>query len=569
MKTFDTVAKLKLAKLKEGQFVETGGYYAKGDAGAARYLIVAPQSFDGYGDHELANGNVAVLQHGEHTTVDNYGAVGTGDDSAAFQAYSNWATAQLGMTTMRCGLNKEYTATNVVITSNTALNLNGCTISQVADAGTAIFRNESTTDTHTEDNIFIYNGVLNGNTSAYTVDKQNFLISITSVHNFGIYDVTFENQRSINVGGGSSIALKISGTSKFYTIDRCKFFRLGTTSANGNGIFAQGSYATISNCIADEVWDCPFNFERMSHGVMTNNVATNSGVAFAVTLESENIALSNNVSVTSTTSGFLVDRFTHAGGTLMKNIALTGNVSKNSGTTGVGNNFRIVDADKVTLLGNNSDTSNDSNIEVSNSSNITVTGGQATNSTTKYGIFVQDCTNVNITDVDIYNQFSYGVFSWDTSSVVIDGCKIHDTGEHQIRVKGGFFNTIKNNEVYDCKVAGQRAVFTDTAPDSLTIVNNNIYDTRVTALQRGVQLDASVTNAFYSDNYLHNLVVGNWFNDSATNTRGYVKLNTTANRPTLKEWDIGQQYLDTTLAAAGKPIWWTGYSWVDGTGTSV
>ena len=25
MKTFDTVAKLKLAKLKEGQFVETGG----------------------------------------------------------------------------------------------------------------------------------------------------------------------------------------------------------------------------------------------------------------------------------------------------------------------------------------------------------------------------------------------------------------------------------------------------------------------------------------------------------------------------------------------------------------
>jgi len=61
MKTFDTVAKLKLAKLKEGQFVETGGYYVKGDAGAARYLIVTPQSFDGYGDHELANGNIATI----------------------------------------------------------------------------------------------------------------------------------------------------------------------------------------------------------------------------------------------------------------------------------------------------------------------------------------------------------------------------------------------------------------------------------------------------------------------------------------------------------------------------
>jgi hypothetical protein len=78
MKTFDTVAKLKLAKLKEGQFVETGGYYAKGDAGAARYLIVTPQSFDGYGDHELANGNIAVLQKTIYLPASQYGVVPTG-----------------------------------------------------------------------------------------------------------------------------------------------------------------------------------------------------------------------------------------------------------------------------------------------------------------------------------------------------------------------------------------------------------------------------------------------------------------------------------------------------------
>ncbi len=62
MKTFDNVAKLKLATLTTGQFVETGGYYTKGGGGAAKYLIVAPQAADGYGDHVLANGNVAVLQ---------------------------------------------------------------------------------------------------------------------------------------------------------------------------------------------------------------------------------------------------------------------------------------------------------------------------------------------------------------------------------------------------------------------------------------------------------------------------------------------------------------------------
>ena len=62
MKTFINVAQMKLASLKEGQFVETGGYYTKGDAGQAKYLIVAAQAADGYADHTLANGTVAVLQ---------------------------------------------------------------------------------------------------------------------------------------------------------------------------------------------------------------------------------------------------------------------------------------------------------------------------------------------------------------------------------------------------------------------------------------------------------------------------------------------------------------------------
>ncbi|MDG1858280.1 MAG: hypothetical protein P8I94_04205, partial [Emcibacteraceae bacterium] len=42
--------------------VTTKGYYTAGDGGDALYLIKTPQTFDGYGDHELANGNVAVLQ---------------------------------------------------------------------------------------------------------------------------------------------------------------------------------------------------------------------------------------------------------------------------------------------------------------------------------------------------------------------------------------------------------------------------------------------------------------------------------------------------------------------------
>lgn len=48
-----------------------------------------------------------------------------------------------------------------------------------------------------------------------------------------------------------------------------------------------------------------------------------------------------------------------------------------------------------------------------------------------------------------------------------------------------------------------------------------------------------------------------------------VKRSTTANRPAPASTDIGMMFLDTTLDADGKPIWWTGTVWVDATGAAV
>ncbi len=45
--------------------------------------------------------------------------------------------------------------------------------------------------------------------------------------------------------------------------------------------------------------------------------------------------------------------------------------------------------------------------------------------------------------------------------------------------------------------------------------------------------------------------------------------NTTANRPSPSSQDAGMLYLDTTIDADGKPIWWTGTAWVDATGAIV
>ncbi len=44
---------------------------------------------------------------------------------------------------------------------------------------------------------------------------------------------------------------------------------------------------------------------------------------------------------------------------------------------------------------------------------------------------------------------------------------------------------------------------------------------------------------------------------------------TTAQRPKLTVLDGGYNYFDITLAAAGKPIFWTGTQWVDSTGSIV
>jgi hypothetical protein len=54
-----------------------------------------------------------------------------------------------------------------------------------------------------------------------------------------------------------------------------------------------------------------------------------------------------------------------------------------------------------------------------------------------------------------------------------------------------------------------------------------------------------------------------------TNLMTHVGRGSTGARPVLTVADIGAMYMDTTLNAGGKPIWWNGGGWVDNTGAAV
>lgn len=86
----DTVSQMKSSSLEIGVFVKTLGYTSPNDGGGANYLIVSAQSFDGYGDHEISNGNIAVLQVINWVSAKQYGLKGDRltNDSAAQAAFS-------------------------------------------------------------------------------------------------------------------------------------------------------------------------------------------------------------------------------------------------------------------------------------------------------------------------------------------------------------------------------------------------------------------------------------------------------------------------------------------------
>lgn len=121
---FDTVADLTASSLAAGAFASTQGYWSAGDGGHADYLIKTAAAYGGtpdeYGDHTLANGNVAVLQYSGAVNVKWFGAKGDGvtDDIASIQAALDYQKEVDFPYAIYATKNTLYTNNGQIITGN-------------------------------------------------------------------------------------------------------------------------------------------------------------------------------------------------------------------------------------------------------------------------------------------------------------------------------------------------------------------------------------------------------------------------------------------------------------------
>lgn len=129
---FDSIASMKGAKLADGDYATTSGYYVYGDGGGADYRIVDDSNLtdDGATVHTLSNGLKAVLIIKDNTIyVKQFGARGNGstNDSTAIQKALAWNGNNASRVVFEHGATF-IAKDKLYIYSNTDVDLNGATI---------------------------------------------------------------------------------------------------------------------------------------------------------------------------------------------------------------------------------------------------------------------------------------------------------------------------------------------------------------------------------------------------------------------------------------------------------
>lgn len=175
---------------------------------------------------------------------------------------------------------------------------------------------------------------------------------------------------------------------------------------------------------------------------------------------------------------------------------------------------------------------------------------------TTYASIIRLATNADESSV-VGNKLTayYSKGGTPSAGTAISSTVSHCTiGLNQIRyfdkgiVTTGSYHSVSANKVRYCGYGMQF----NSASDYCMLSGNNVTDSDT----RDYDIQSGTHTVCHFDNY--GTVLG------LSKRKG-----TTANRPVLDAGQIGYFYLDTTLDADGKPIWWNATAWVDATGATV
>lgn len=136
--------------------------------------------------------------------------------------------------------------------------------------------------------------------------------------------------------------------------------------------------------------------------------------------------------------------------------------------------------------------------------------------------------------------------------------------------------SVKNNVIFSTEATGTVAmIYRNVSALTSDIVNVSIVGNQLVSGGEGfVRFVGNTMQApIIADNIGNSGVALNVGSTPPVGIRKWgqspVFRGTTANRPTPSANDIGIVYLDNTLDADGKPIWWNGTAWIDATGAVV
>lgn len=223
---YDTVALMRAASLSTGLMIMTRGYTSAGDGDWAVYYIKPPQAFDNIIDHELANGNVAVLQRLSADHVSNTAAgiitstiqQDVNDELAGFiQTLQNYTAQDLyaHTSTHNITVDSDYSLTSaqnlsgrVIITDTSVILTTGRNI-VVADTQRLFIAQNDTAQTLTfktasGTGIAMLPGESVGSAKLLYCDGVNVIDPLPSIGALPLLHV--QDQKTSGTNGGSSIA---------------------------------------------------------------------------------------------------------------------------------------------------------------------------------------------------------------------------------------------------------------------------------------------------------------------------------------------------------------------------